>query len=142
MMNISLFFSYFFLLVSPIVDLVINSIFVEPILSLPLILYIVGWFKKYPWHYLATAALLIICEYFIEYDRFGLPLLYLIPITLIIIYLKKTIHITAVMPPALLTLCLMVHYWVIPWLIGAGIPGGGYTICKILVNIGMMLVLA
>ncbi len=141
-MNILLLFSYIFLLASPLIDLVVGALFEEPILNIPLILYILGWFKKYPWHYLTVAALLIACENFIEYDRFGLPLLYLIPLTWAIIYLKKTVHITWFIPTALLTVCLTIHYWVIPWLVGASLPGGGYTIAKILVNIGMMLILA
>ncbi len=84
---------------------------------------------------LFLAMLLLSLEYFCCYGQFGLPLLYLIPISMIGFLVRQNLYQTLLQPPILLSLCVIAQIYGIEayWL---GITHTTYyTIGKISVNI-------
>lgn len=82
---------------------------------------------------------LLVAESFIFWGIPGIELIYLIPITLLGIFLKSRMHQSIVIPFTLACLCLVIQYGIIEWGIFGLSPLKDYTIRKIFINLGIVL---
>lgn len=132
---------FLLILVCWIIDATATYIFEEPILNTLIALYILSCFNNK--HYLEkiTILMFIILNSFLEYDVWGLPLLYLLPVTALIWYFQKKVNVHGWIPYAVLSVCLTCHYLLLPWLVHQPVGGLGYTVCKICVNILVMMII-
>ena len=98
------------------------------------------FFRKSP--YLILSLLIFIgCESLLYYERFGLTWLYIIPLTLIMLRLKHTVHFAPLIPYGALVFSLICRELIlVPWLTQSPILGRytGYMICG---NVIMMVLM-
>lgn len=89
------------------------------------------FFRRSP--YLIIPLLILIgCESFLHYERFGVTWIYLIPITLLILHLKQTVNYAQLIPYGALICSLTLRELVLgPWLTHSPVLGRytGYMIC-------------
>lgn len=105
------------------------------IIQLVLCFYILRLFDKPALVPLVSAALCICLESLILYDSLTIPFIYLVPTTVLIIYLKKTLVPHPLYRPLALALCLIIQQY----LLHPGALGDTYTIAAFIVNIVIIL---
>lgn len=123
-------------------SLAMATFFQQPYLSLPLCLY--------SYHMLSThkkiahlSLLLYMLEQFIYHSSFGLPLLYLIPVSSLTRFLNRVTLISRLWIRLFaLTLCLMSHMYLLASFLETPLPSYNHFLCQFCVSIGVLFALS
>jgi hypothetical protein len=124
-----------------LLDCSVNHFFQEPIFQSLIVFYIISLLHKRPWRYNFCTLILISLEQFIDFGRWGASLLYLLPATLLILKLQKTLHIKTAIQYLIMVVILIIHFWILTPILVGSMPSTWYTICKIIANILLMMIL-
>lgn len=126
---------YIFAVVFFFLDILMFSFFEKQMLYMLLCFYILNMCDKRNFVTFVVFGFLIALESSLSYGKFGIQLLYLIPLTLITFKIKKTFWAWKFQPYIILIVCLLVQSYLIePFLLGIS-PTYSYTESKIIANI-------
>jgi hypothetical protein len=101
--------------------------------------YIVKLFKQPSFWPLLIALFFIHLEWFLLYDSLSLATLFLLPVTTLVLYLKKVLVPSLIYPPVIFTLCVGLEIWLIHMITGQTIPYNLYTIGSFIANMILLL---
>jgi hypothetical protein len=125
--------SLFFIDVSGII------LFKQLLLQAVLCFYIARLFKQPSLMPLLLAAFCIHLEWLIMYDSLSLATLFLLPITALVLYLKRVLVPRIVYPPLTLLICIALQTWLTYTYTAHQLPQTSYTIAAIFANIIVLL---
>lgn len=127
-----LYFIIFFLFIT---DICLFSFFGQPYLYAISALYVILLFVPHPLIPLMLTGFFSSVEAHLYYGYFGIPLLYLLPITWFTLKTKNFLYASSLYPITLLTCCLIMQYFGVERLILGLQPGMVCTNTKIIANI-------
>lgn len=114
-------------------------LFKQMLLQCVLCFYIAQLFQQSTLLPLLMAALCIHLEWLMLYDSLSLATLFLLPITALVISLKRILVPRMVYPSLTLLLCLGIEAWLIHTITTQDLPYNSYTIMAIIANIIVLL---
>jgi hypothetical protein len=98
-------------------------------------LYSLSLFNKINVTRLSIIALLLSLESFLFFGKFGLELIYLIPISIVVIQLRRFVYGNCIYPYLILALFILLQTFAIEYFLLGIKPAIGYTNMKIIANI-------
>jgi len=101
--------------------------------------YIARLFKQPSFWPLLLAVFFIHLEWFILYDSLSLATLFLLPITALVLYLKKVLIPRMIYPPLIFALAMAIEVWLIHSLTTQAITYNSYTIGAFIANMILLL---
>lgn len=120
-------------------DVCAFSFFEQQLVYTLLCFFVATLLGKTSWVQRGFLAGLLCLQSFIYYGIFGLPLLYLIPITILVFKAQKTLYKSQIYHYILLALCLIAQAIIVEYYVLKMPLVGPYTLTKILVNLVVMV---
>ncbi len=132
---------YLIILLLFLFDLATFNILEKQLLCSLLCLFCLQITRRAPWGPFLVMITLLALESFLYYSRFGLQLIYLIPLYSIGLRLQKTLYKSRIYPITVLLIALIMQSGLESYFLG--LPTSlSYTISRIFVNIGILSLLS
>ena len=133
---------YLYMIVLFTFDIVLSALFEQQIICSLLCFYACSLFSSISTRHLSILIFLILSEQFLIFGNFGLPLLYLLPITIFVLKARQLFYIHTIAPYLILLACLCAQLLIIePYMFHISCPLC-YTLSKFLGNIIAMMLLS
>ncbi len=133
---------YLYMIVLFTFDITLSALFEQQIICSLLCFYAYALFSPISTRQLSILIFLILSEQFLIFGNFGLPLLYLLPITIFVFKARQLFYIHTIAPYLILLACLCVQLLVIePYMLHITCSLY-YTLSKFLGNITVMMLLS
>lgn len=124
------------------IDFICFAFFEKQVIHSLLCWYALTVFRHYNLKKLSIVALLLSLESYTQYDTFGLILIYLTPLTLLALWIKKILYPTIAQPYIFLTLSLCLQHLLVElYMLSLNTPHT-WTFSKIIANIIVMIIVS